>query len=77
MGKHEPFIPAEMVATLDEIARTIRLELSHIRHHEHFVGTWWEEGERNSREVKRLTDALLEQVRRRAAQLRAEQEAEN
>jgi hypothetical protein len=74
IGKHEAFVPAEVVGTLHAIARTVRMELSNIDHHPHFVGTWWEEGAKNSGEVQRLCDILLQQVKTRSLELRSEQE---
>ncbi len=76
-AKHEPFLPADVVATLDAIANTVRLELSNIQHHQPFVGDWWEAGERNAREVERLCAVLLKQVKERSTELRSEQESED
>ena len=76
MGRHELYLPTAVVETLDGIGRAIRTELSNIRHNEHFKGSWWEDGEKNRDEFKRLCDALLQQVKGRAAELRAESTAE-
>lgn len=72
MGRHELFLPTAVVETLDGIGRAIRKELSNIRHEEHFEGSWWEDGKKNRDEFKRLCDALLQQVKSRTAELRAE-----
>jgi hypothetical protein len=76
VGRHEPFLPAAMVETLDAIGRVLRSELSHIRYHPAFEGNWWEDGELKRREFAEHCDALLVQVRTRTAELRAEAQAE-
>lgn len=76
IGRHEMFLSKPVVDTLDAIARVVRLELSSIRHHEHFTGSWWDKGEKNSADFKQLCDALLVQVRERAQELRAETSSE-
>lgn len=72
LGRHEMFLSRPVVDTLDGIARVVRLELSNIRHHEHFKDRWWDDGERNREEFQRLCSSLLGQVRERAAELRVE-----
>jgi hypothetical protein len=72
IGRHEVFLPAAIVETLDGIGRVIRLELSNIRHEAHFTGTWWEDGKKNREEFKALCNTLLKQVKSRAGELRAE-----
>jgi len=72
IGRHEVFLPASMVETLDGIGRVIRLELSNIRHEEHFNDTWWEYGKKNHDEFKTLCDTLLKQVKSHAGELRVE-----
>lgn len=72
IGRHEVFLQVAIVETLDGIGHVIRLELSNIRHNEHFKGTWWEDGERNRNEFKTLCNTLLKQVKSRAGELRAE-----
>ena len=76
VGRHELFLSRPVVDTLDAIGRVIRLELSHLRHHEHFKGSWWEEGEKNRGDFQQLCNSLLNQVRDRAAELRAEVSSE-
>ncbi len=71
IGRHEIVLSPSVIETLDAIGRVIRLELSHIRHHEHFRGPWWEEGDKNRGDFQRLCNLLLGQVRDRAAELRA------
>jgi len=77
IGRHEMFLSKPVVDTLDAIGRVIRMELSSIRHHEHFKGSWWEEGEKNRGDFKQLCDSLLGQVRERAGELRAETSPED
>jgi hypothetical protein len=77
IGRHEIFLPAPIVETLDGIGRVIRMELSNIRHAEHFEGTWWEDGEKNRDELKTLCNTLLKQVKSRAGELHAEMVDEN
>lgn len=72
IGRHEVFLQVAIVETLDGIGHVIRLELSNIRHNEHFKGIWWEDGERNRNEFKTLCNTLLKQVKSRAGELRAE-----
>lgn len=72
IGRHEMFLSRTVVDTLDAIGRVIRMELSSIRHREHFKGSWWEEGDKNRGDFKQLCDSLLNQVRERAGELRAE-----
>jgi hypothetical protein len=72
LGRHEPFLPDSMVDNLDATARVVRLELSNIRYHTHFEGTWWDDGQRNQDEFARLSGTLKTQVRERATALRAE-----
>lgn len=72
IGRHEVFLQVAIVETLDGIGLVIRLELSNIRHNEHFKGTWWEDGERNRNEFQTLCNTLLKQVKSRAGELRAE-----
>lgn len=76
VGRHEPFLGQTLVAALDSLSRTIRLELSHIQHHERFRGPWWEEGAANSQAYKETCDTLLSLVRSRVADLRSEADAE-
>jgi hypothetical protein len=71
-GRHEVFLSAPIVETLDGIGHVIRTELSNIRHNEYFKGTWWKDGERNRNEFKTLCNTLLKQVKSRAGELRAE-----
>src|SRR3990167_1183091 len=47
LGRHEIFLSQAVIDVLDGIGRVVRLELSNIRHHEHFKGSWWDEGEKN------------------------------
>lgn len=77
IGRHEMFLSKPVVDTLDAIARVVRLELSNIRHHKHFEGSWWDDGERNRGEFQKHCDALLGLVRQRAVELRAETSAES
>ncbi|SRR5258708_21395682 len=70
LGRHEIFLSPPVIDVLDGIGRIVRLELSNIRHHEHFKGEWWEQGEKNLEDFKQLCDALSIQVRARAAELR-------
>lgn len=72
IGRHELFLSRTVVDTLDEIRRVIWRELSDIQHNEHFEGSWWKEGEKNRGDFKQLCDPLLNQVRERAGELRAE-----
>jgi len=72
IGRHELFLSRTVVDTLDEIRRVIWRELSEIRHNKHFEGSWWKEGEKNRGDFKQLCDSLLNQVRERAGELRAE-----
>ena len=76
IGRHEMFLTKAVVETLDAIGRVIRMELSSIQHHEHFKGSWWEDGAKNSGDFRDLCDSLLGQVRERAKELRAEASAE-
>ena len=71
-NRHEPFLRTPIVQLLEAIGRVVRLELSNIQHYEHFKGDWWEKGEKNQRELKEHTDALLVLVKARILQLRAE-----
>ena len=41
--------PFAVIGALDALGRVVRLELSNIRHHEHFDGDWWEQGQRTER----------------------------
>lgn len=72
IGRHELFLSRTVVDTLDEIGRVIRMELSEIRYNKHFEGSWWKEGEKNRGDFEQLCDSLLNQVRERAGELRAE-----
>lgn len=72
IGRHELFLSGPVVETLAAIGRVVRMELSQIGLHRHFVDPWWEQGEKNQREFQRLCDVLLSQVRGRAGELRAE-----
>jgi hypothetical protein len=72
IGQHEMFLSSALVDTLDAIGRVIRAELSNIRNDEHFKGSWWKDGEKNRGDFKQLCDSLLNQVRGRAGELRAE-----
>src|SRR3972149_5492643 len=44
IGRHEMFLSRTVVETLDAVGRVLRMELSSIRHPEHFKGSWWEGG---------------------------------
>jgi hypothetical protein len=76
--KHEPFLPVDIIATLDAISTTLRFELSQINRGTPFVTDadrdWWDEGKKNRDKVEELSAVLLRQVRERARTLRAEQE---
>lgn len=72
LGKHEVFLPDSVTTLIGALARTVRLELSHIQHHERFGGSWWDEGEANQLAFKATCDELRALVRLRTAQLRAE-----
>lgn len=72
VGRHEVFLQAAIVETLDGLGHVIRMELSNIRHEEHFTGAWWEDGKKNREEFNALCNTLLEQVKSRASELRAE-----
>ena len=72
IGRHEMFLSSALVDMLDAIGRVIRKELSDIRYDEHFTGSWWKDGEENRRAFKQLCDSLLDQVRARAGELRAD-----
>ncbi len=72
IGRHEMFLSAELIGTLDSLARVLRLELSNIRHHERFAGSWWDDGERNRAQFQELCSTLLNQVKTRATELRAD-----
>ena len=71
LGKHEIFLSSTVIEVLDGLGRVVRLELSNIRHYEHFKGDWWEQGEKNRGDFKLLCDALSVLVRARTAELRA------
>ncbi|MFQ5881430.1 MAG: hypothetical protein ACE5I9_02995 [Candidatus Methylomirabilales bacterium] len=77
IGRHEMFLSREVIGTLDEIGRVLRLELSSIRHHEHFAGSWWDDGQRNRNQFQQLCSTLLNQVKTRAGELRADVSSES
>lgn len=70
LQQHEPFLPQEIADTMDEVLTIVRAELSDIQHHEHFVGPWWDEGQRHHEAVGALTNRMLEQVKTRTSALR-------
>jgi hypothetical protein len=74
LGQHEPFLIRAIADNLESIGQAVRRELSQIQHSPHFKGKWWDQGESNRNEVKRLSDALLELVKNRIRELRASAE---
>jgi len=72
--RHEPFLPQSIVDTLHRSSEVLRLEISNINYHPHFVGDWWDAGERNSGNYALLCDALRAQVRERSTVLRTQSE---
>lgn len=75
LGRHEPFLPADMAERLETIRRVVALELSHVRHHERFTSRWWDQGAINQRELQTLMHALLLRVQERVAHLRTTAES--
>jgi hypothetical protein len=76
LGRHEVHLPSAIVERLDALGRVVRLELSQIGHRKPFEDDWWEQGDKNRNEFKRLCDELLILVRARVAALRSEAASE-
>lgn len=70
IGRHEPFLPDAIVQTLDTLSQVLRFEMSNIRHHPHFQGTWWTEAAENQRVFAETCSQLQRQVRQRTSELR-------
>lgn len=72
MGEHELFLSKELMGTLEIARRALALELSNITHHEKFVGSWWDEGQRNRAEFAAALTSVRDQMREVTAKLRSE-----